>query len=179
MKLATRYCLGSRKTRNANDVILVFDVICLPFRSKKNAPTKVIVWQNPRPSSARYCRAIKFEFAKETPENVLKERQEMLKEIDNLRPSVCEVNSQSDGQNYDVAVQHRLGMSMIDGKVCNILTETSSSQTCNLCGSTPRIMNQIDMVLQRPLKTDATEFGLSTLHAYIRFMEWLLHVSYR
>ena len=68
---------------------------------------------------------------------------------------------------------------MVDEKVCNILTETKSSQSYNLCGATPKIMNSIDELLLRPIKEEALEFGLSTLHAYIRFMEWLLHVSYR
>jgi len=70
-------------------------------------------------------------------------------------------------------------MTMIDGKVCNILTETKSTQACNLCGATPKIMNDIAVVLRRPINQNATEFGLSTLHAYIRFLEWLIHLSYR
>jgi len=68
---------------------------------------------------------------------------------------------------------------MVDEKVCNILTETKSSQSYNLCGATPKIMNSIDELLLRPITEEALEFGLSTLHAYIRFMEWLLYVSYR
>lgn len=34
-----------------------------------------VIWNNDRPSSTRYCRAIKFEYVKETAEKVRSERQ--------------------------------------------------------------------------------------------------------
>lgn len=67
---------------------------------------------------------------------------------------------------------------MIDGKVCNTLTSTKSSQKCYVCGATPKDMNsfKVGMKSENP---ETFQIGLSTLHAWIRFMEWLLHVSYR
>ncbi|KAK5640044.1 hypothetical protein RI129_010855 [Pyrocoelia pectoralis] len=40
-------------------------------------------------------------------------------------------------------------------------------------------MNDLLTIKQRPINTYTYSFGLSTLHAYIRFFECLLHISYR
>ena len=40
-------------------------------------------------------------------------------------------------------VKHILGMIMIDGKTCNAITDTKSAQTCNVCGATPKEMNNL------------------------------------
>jgi len=66
-------------------------------------------------------------------------------------------------------------LTMVDGKVCNSITETSS-QTCYICGATPKTMNYMR---NKKLIVENYKFGLSTLHAWIRFFECLLHISYR
>ena len=76
-------------------------------------------------------------------------------------------------------VKHILVLSMVDGKVANTLTGTTSSQKCNVCSSGPKDMNDLKKVLTAKVNTKSLELGLSTLHAYIRFMEWILHVSYK
>jgi len=45
---------------------------------------RLIVWQNPRTSSTQFCRPVKLEFAKETDEIVLREKEEMQDQIDKL-----------------------------------------------------------------------------------------------
>lgn len=55
----------------------------------------------------------------------------------------------------------------------------TKSQTCYICGCTPKHANDIDKVLKLSTKPEHFKFGLSTLHAWIRFFECLLHVSYR
>jgi len=40
-------------------------------------------------------------------------------------------------------------------------------------------MNKFDNMDKYPVKTETFSYGLSTLHAYIRFLECLLHISYR
>lgn len=67
---------------------------------------------------------------------------------------------------------------MVDGKVCNALSDTSSSK-CYLCGAFPKEMNSIEACTQKPLQVEHLEFGLSPLHSYIRFFEYFLHISYR
>lgn len=54
-----------------------------------------------------------------------------------------------------------------------------SSQTCYICGCKPKEFNNIDNVINRPSITENYRFGLSTLHAWIRFFEYFLHLAYR
>lgn len=66
---------------------------------------------------------------------------------------------------------------MIDGKVCNVLSENSSTQRCFICKATSAEMNL--NTKQRQPDRNMYEFGISSLHAYIRTMECLLNISYR
>lgn len=76
-------------------------------------------------------------------------------------------------------VQHEMIFSMVDGKICNAVTDTYSTQRCYLCGATSKNFNNIDLVLKANVDKTASKFGLSTLHAWIRFFENLLHLSYK
>jgi len=67
---------------------------------------------------------------------------------------------------------------MIDGKICSALSKTSSAK-CYICEATPTQMNNLNVCLRKDGHGDRYEFGLSPLHAYIRFFEYLLHISYR
>lgn len=68
-------------------------------------------------------------------------------------------------------------LSMLDGKVCNVLTENKSAQRCYICKATSTEMNS-NMEHRQPDR-NIYEFGISSLHAYIRTMECLLNISYR
>jgi hypothetical protein len=68
---------------------------------------------------------------------------------------------------------------MIDGKICKAVTLTTSGQVCYVCGAEPKQMNRIDGIVKRDVDVTTYKFGLSTLHASIRFFECLLHISYR
>lgn len=68
---------------------------------------------------------------------------------------------------------------MIDGKVCNAITSTSSAQKCYICGATPKLMNDLAAMNVQDVNPQNFRFGLSTLHAYIRFFECFLHIGYR
>lgn len=134
---------------------------------------KLILWQNPKPSSTRYCRPCKLEYCKESIETIKKEELLICTQISGLLPTCIDTRAGT------IQVTHTLSCTMIDGKVSNALTGTKCSQNCSVCSATPKIMNNIDEVLQREENPEALELGLSTLHAYIRIMEWMLHVSYR
>ena len=68
---------------------------------------------------------------------------------------------------------------MIDGKVCNAVVGNKSSQVCYICGASPKEINHIDVIQKRQVDYSTFAFGLSTLHAWIRFFECILHVAYR
>lgn len=70
---------------------------------------------------------------------------------------------------------------MIDGKVRNILTGTNSTQSCPICGASPKQFMSI-RDLKSPVfepKPSTLKYGVSPLHAWIRFLEFVLHLSYR
>lgn len=75
-------------------------------------------------------------------------------------------------------VTNNLRLTMVDGKVCNALNE-STSLKCYICGATPKEMNNIELCLQKEANENSLCFGLSPLHAYIRFFEFFVHISYR
>lgn len=68
---------------------------------------------------------------------------------------------------------------MIDGKICNAITATASTQRCYLCGLTSRDFNNIDKVLHVEVDKKQFKFGLSILHAWIRLLESILHLAYK
>lgn len=130
-----------------------------------------IIWQNPRRSSIIYCRPIQFVFAKETTELIVRETNQLLEDINHLLPTVINF---ADSQ---ISVKHELLLTVTDGKVCNALTETHSSHKCYICGATPKMMNDDNRHFDS--NREHFGFGLSTLHAWIRCFECLLHISYK
>lgn len=132
-----------------------------------------IIWKNPRPSSTRYCRPIRIQFKKESVNLIKNEESYFKNKIEQLTPTEFKTHT-----NRKFYVDHVLQFTMVDGKVCNALTETSSAK-CYICQAKPTEMNDIDKCLQKEVRTEHFEFGLSPLHAYIRFFEYFLHVSYR
>ncbi|KAL7298884.1 hypothetical protein TKK_0007992 [Trichogramma kaykai] len=69
-------------------------------------------------------------------------------------------------------------LTMVDGKVCNALTKTSSAQ-CFTCEATNSTLNNLETIISRLTNKKALKYGFPVLHAWIRFMEFVLHVSYR
>jgi len=55
----------------------------------------------------------------------------------------------------------------------------TSSLRFYICGCTPTQMNNINKLITFDINEESMRFGLSTLHAWIRFFECLLHISYR
>lgn len=67
---------------------------------------------------------------------------------------------------------------MVDGKVCNALAG-SSTLRCYICQGTISQMNNIKSIVDREVRPEMFRFCLSVLHAYIRFFEAFLHISYK
>lgn len=89
-----------------------------------------------------------------------------------MRPTIYKL---PDGE---LPVNYSLQLTMVDGKICSALSDTSSTK-CHLCGATPKDMNAIDSCLNKEVDITKLEFGLSPLHPWIRFFEYFIHVSYR
>lgn len=143
----------------------IFTTCLVPLKLVNGSIT---IWENLKTSSTKYCRPVKFEFIKENDEIIRRENQRMSTEIEALIPTYYKDN---------VSVEHQLLFTMVDGKVCSSLTE-SSSMKCFIYGVKPKDMNNFNLVCKKDIKVEHYKFGLSSLHGWIRCMEFLLHVSY-
>lgn len=75
-------------------------------------------------------------------------------------------------------IKFLLELTMVDGKICNALAD-SSGMRCYICRATISKMNNLEYIQNIPEQPETFQFGLSVLHAYIRFFECLLHIAYR
>lgn len=143
----------------------MFVVCVVPLRLETGSG--VVVWENLTPSSPRFCRPVSVGFRKETLAVITETTSRMKEEIAALQPL----------RTTSAVVKYDLYMTMVDGKAINAVTNTSSTQTCSICGATPRLMNDLDAVSSRP--EDNLQYGISSLHCWIRVMEALLRIAYR
>ena len=143
------------------DYASVFNVSCVPLELKCGEKT---IWENDRPSSIRYCRPIKFKFMKESIENIQKEYSYYKEAIANLVPKLIDID------NFSCTVSYELKLTMIDGKTSNAISNQRSSGSCNICLARPSEMNKLEKVVDKPIKEELLQFGMSTLHCKIRFM---------
>lgn len=151
----------------------IFTISMVPIVLIKESDDSCVVWKNPKPSSIRYCRPIKFEFCKEIKEKTINE-------VESIKAKIALLRSQTfERENYVFRVKVGMFLTMVDGKVCQALTETPSAATCYLYGANPRDMNNLAKLEKREENVSFCQFGLSTLHVWIRFMECLLHIAYR
>lgn len=146
----------------------VFICSLVPIKIYNNINNQ-IVWQNNCPSSTRFCRPIQFHFVQENTDVVKCYVDSIKNQISSLTLSISE----------NISIKHELVFTMIDNKICNILTDTKSSMRCYLCGASPKEMNNLNLVKKKDIKEEHLSFGLSSLHCWIRCFECLLHISYR
>ncbi|KAL4710679.1 hypothetical protein ACJJTC_003315 [Scirpophaga incertulas] len=100
---------------------------------------KKILWQNPVPSSPRYCRPIRIRFVKETIDIINEE-------IDYIKSQVASLN---ESEVQGLSVKHKMLFTMVDGKVCLVVKRSAGYMTapiraCDWCASrclprTPRL----------------------------------------
>lgn len=101
---------ASSSTSTTDSDLFMFSLVPLKFQCTIDEK-KITIWQNPRPSSTRFCRPIKFMFKKETKENTLIEVADVEKQIENLTAT-----NVTDGD-MELQINHKLIFSMVDGKV--------------------------------------------------------------
>ena len=146
-------------------------IVSLQLVGKDGSQNQRVIWTNPKPSSTIYCRPIRFKYVKDTTEVLRTEEAYLDSTKANLSETVI---------SEKLSVSRTIDLTMIDGKVATVLsTVTNSSQCCSLCGASPKQMNNLDEVSKRPYTGEGLKHGLSTLHAWIRCMECLLHISYK
>ncbi|KAK2578318.1 hypothetical protein KPH14_010923 [Odynerus spinipes] len=121
------------------------------------------LWINSRSPSTLFCRPIKFMFAQENAQLVRQQEITMKTLISRLSLyKKCELDN-----DINLIIRYELHFTMIDGSICNILSNTNASAKCYICGSTPKEMN-FKGSAKKLSNIDHYRFGLSTLHAWIR-----------
>lgn len=159
--------------QKSDESIFFTSLVPIQIISIDSSENGTIMWQNPRPASPRFCRPIKIEFVRETVEVTKKVVSNIENQIKGLSPYEKTIEGKQ------IKIFFKLALTMVDGKVCNSLTDTSSSQRCYLCLCTSKNFNDIDHVLKKEIVAKHLHFGISSLHAWIRFFECLLHLSYK
>lgn len=151
----------------------IFQSSFVPLRLIANSGNKKkILWQNPVPSSTRYCRPIRIRFLHESNDITNEEINYIESQASNLNKTNIKTSSGSTFQ-----ISHTLVPTMVDGKVCLAATNTTSTMRCYICGETSRNFNKLENL--KEVNPDALKFGLSVLHARIRCFEAFLHLSYK
>ncbi|GBO01152.1 hypothetical protein AVEN_64228-1 [Araneus ventricosus] len=148
-------------------------MVLIQIYSVNDRKIKKILWQNPFPSSTRYYHPIKFMFAKETLIVINTKVKRIKDQVISLLPAKISINDK------EVSVKPTLIFCMIDGKICNAVAGYESTQICYLCGAKPSEMNDERIIMQKTVNRDLLSLGLSPLHTWIRFLECILHFSYR
>lgn len=128
------------------------------------------IWKNPRPSSTRFCRPIKFEYMKETKEATIATVNFIKEEIKDLVPTLLTIGDKA------ISIFHKLTLTMVDGKIVQTITDTVSSSSCTVCNAKQSQLN--DPIRALAEIEENLEFGISPLHARIRFMEHVLKIAY-
>lgn len=135
------------------------------------------IWLNPVSSSTRFCRPIKIQYARETTDLVVKEKNRVNDQVLALNPIIIKLVR--DQQEYEVEVEYDMRLTMIDGSAVDAISANASHRVCNICKATPTQMNQKKVLTSLVSEPARLMNGLSVLHAYIRCFECILHISYR
>lgn len=144
-------------------------ICCLVPIKLYDSVTGTVIWINDRTSSTRMCRPISLQFVKESNEIINSTIENINSQIALLNPSNC---------TSEIRITHKLCLTMIDGKICNTITKTQSSMRCYLCKASPKEMNNLGAINTRVINEDFYAYGMSSLHAWIRCFECLIHISY-
>lgn len=78
----------------------------------------------------------------------------------------------------DIEVAHELHCTMVDGKTANVFAGQKCTSSCNVCPAKSKDMNNIRLLKSLTANSEMYKFGLSTLHCWIRAMEFMLHIAY-
>ncbi|GBN05154.1 hypothetical protein AVEN_182360-1 [Araneus ventricosus] len=174
-------CDGSEKTRykqKFSEEIFsdenLFSICVVPRQIHSNTDdSKSVIWENTVPSSTKYCRPIKFIFAKESTDLITAEVEKIKHQIKELEPTKIFFDD------LEISATPPLMFCMVDGKFCNAVSSCSSTQTCYLCRAKPNEMNNLRVISKKEARKEFLPFGISPLHSWIRLMECVLHISYR
>lgn len=157
------------EAESSDESLLVVALVPLKIIDIEN---NTILWSNPRPCSTSFCRPIKFVFTKEDSHTILNIQTEIEDKIKELHTFTITDN------NVQIDVNFEFLLTMIDGKVCNVLSGNKASAKCFICGALPKEMNTSKVEEKVPNKENY-KFGVSPLHCWIKSFDCFIHIAYR
>ena len=111
------------------------------------------VWTNPRPSSPHFTRPLHLQYKKETKELTVAEEMSLREEIEGLDD--FNIGNMFEDANVSGKIKYKVQITMLDGKAVNAITDTKSSQYCNICAATPKEMNDLEKIRSKPANQKA------------------------
>ena len=131
-------------TDTSDDSLFCTTLVPLQLKYKEQ-----ILWNNPVPSSTRFCRPVHLQFKQEITELSQKKKHDNINdEIKKLKPLNVTLDiyyelESDQNRRDDITVTYDLHLTMVDQKVINTLTETKSTMRCYVCGATPKQFNNL------------------------------------
>lgn len=162
-----RFHIDSQRDSN------IFFSSFVPLRLLDSTNMEDVLWDNDRPGSSCWCRPLHLQFCAETDEVIRNECSRIGNEIDQLKPYEGWIKSSK------ILVSFLLFLTMIDGKCVNSLTNTSSAQRCYACKATISEFNNIEKMYTLEINEEYLNYGISSLHGWIRCFECIIHIAYR
>ena len=126
---ASEYKQKLGTTQRSDKTLILFSFVPLELRTASS----LLVWRNPAPGSPRYCRPLKIVFEEESTECVVQETSHIESQIRTLSLFKVMIGDK------EITVRHQLLLTVVDGKVVNSLTGTTSTLTvvrCFICRAT-------------------------------------------
>ena len=88
--------------------------------------------------------------------NTLENYNLYINEINNLQSSLKKKSDKT------FKITHTLYCTMFNGKVCNVLTDQKSTTSCNICGVSPKYINDLQYIKRLKINEEHYKFSLST-----------------
>lgn len=139
-----------QNTSSKDENMLVTCMVPIRLVIKTTSQANFVCWQNPRTSSPRFCRPIRLQYTHETTDLTNEEVNRVEQEIINISPTIVDLGTKT------ISVSHALYFTMTDGKICNAVTGTSSTQRCYICKLTSSKFNSIAASCQEPVDVESS-----------------------
>ena len=107
-----------------------------------------VMWSNPKPCSSNFCRPLHLKYEKESSNLCKIEELSIREQMKNLN-SFKYQGTLSSGHKAEANITCNEDITMLDRKVINSLTDTLSTQSCNVCGAKPSEMNKLDVIRKK------------------------------
>lgn len=119
--------------------VLMASLVPLRLRLYNNMPSSSTnsvqdIWINKTPGSKFLCRPIRFEYIRENKETTQNLIDGIKCEIANMAPLEIHISGRI------ITVSFEPCLTMVDGKVANVITDTKSNWNCNICGKKALIL---------------------------------------